>query len=170
MFHFKNVRRKSKYSLIDSYQSFRNWMFINSDCTQIEILSPTLNGLEMMNKYGLTYVVKGFKNILEFSKWDHLRFKLGLTSMLLASRCLGSKFMSDTIVSFFNNEPLPNSEEIKQAIDDNQLLPITNKREEKRILEREYYLREYNKYSIIVHRELFTLIKQHRLETLTLIQ
>jgi hypothetical protein len=164
------VKRKPSYAVIDAYRNYKDWMFLDNDFTHIEILPPTLENLEMMQEFGLTYVIKGFRNIVEYSRWDHLRFKFGISSLFLATRCLGNQFMSDAIVSFFNSEPLPNSGEIAQEIENNRLLPITNPKEEKRIIEREYYLREYRKYSIIIHRELVKLIKQNRLERLSIVQ
>ena len=115
MIHFR-VKRKS-LKVIDAYKNYKNWMFVDNDFTQIEILPPTLDVLKMMSDYGLTYVIKEFRNIVEYTEWDNLRYHFGTTSMFLMTRCLGTRFVSDALVSFMNNEPLPDSKDINREID-----------------------------------------------------
>ncbi len=166
--HWK-VRRKSIYSVIDSYLGFKDWMFFNNEGTQIEILKPTLDALEMMQKYGLCFVVKGFRNLIEFEKFNKIRIEYGMSTMMLASRCLGSSFMSNAFVSCMNQEPMPDDDEIIAEIENNRFLSIRNEKEEKRIKEREYYRRRVEKYSFLFHRMIYNLIKQGRVERLNII-
>ena len=163
------VRKKYVYSVLEAYRNYKNWMFFDNDLTQIEILPPKLETLEMMKKYDLSFVVKGFKNIVEYSKWERIRLKFGMATALLLTRCFSEKFLVNTLTSFANNEPLPDSYEIKKEVENNSLLTITSDTDEKRILERDRYAREYRKYSLIFHREVVKLIKQKRLERLELI-
>lgn len=169
MIHFR-VKRKPFYKVIDAYKNYKNWMFVNNDFTQIEILPPTLDVLKMMSDYGLTNVIKGFRNIVEYTEWDNLRYYFGTTSIFLMTRCLGTQFVSNALVSFMNNEPLPDSEDINREIENNRIILVSDKKEEKRIREREYYLKEYQRYSRVIHRKMYKLIKQGRVSSLNLLQ
>lgn len=52
------VNRKSNIYFLE-YMKLKEWMFLDNEFTQIEIINPTLENIELMEKYGLKFVVKG---------------------------------------------------------------------------------------------------------------
>ena len=147
----------------------KEWMFLDNELKQIEIINPTLENMELMEKYGLKFVVKGFKSIPEYRKWDKLRMKFGIYSTLLLTRFLSRKFMSDAIMSFIEGHTLPSQDEVSREMESNRILPVVNDSDERRILERDKYLKKYNKYSVLIRREIYKLIRKGRVEQLSLI-
>lgn len=168
MLHFI-VKRKLSKCIFSKYKKLRKWVFLNNDFTQIEILDPTLENIELMEKYDLRFVIKGFKSISEYNKWDRLRTKFGIYSTLLMTRCLSEKFMSNVLMSFIEGQSLPDSNEVSKEIESNQISLIESDSDEKRILEREKYLEKYNEYSILIHREIYKLIKEGRVRKLSMV-
>ena len=147
----------------------KEWMFLDNEFTQIEIINPTLGNIELMEKYGLKFVVKGFKSIPEYRKWDRLRIRFGICSTLLMTRFLSKKFISDAIISFIEGRTLPSQNEVSKEMESNRILKIVDDSDERRILERDKYLKKYNKYSVLIRREIYKLIRKGRVEQLSLI-
>ena len=162
------IRKKHYYELLDNYKHYKDWMFINNDITNVEILSPDISTIKMMIQYDMKFVVKGFKSPSEYSIYNNIRFKHGFYQMMYASRCVGNNLIFQAINSLANNQPLPSQEEVCDAIEKNRLVNIKSDKEEKYIKERIKYKYLSEKYSVILHRKIYKLIKQKRIELLEL--
>ena len=160
------IRKKHYYELLDNYKHYKDWMFINNDITNVEILSPDISTIKMMIQYDMKFVVKGFKSPLEYSIYNNIRFKHGFYHMMYASRCVGNNLIFQAINSLANNQPLPSQEEVCDAIEKNRLVNIKSDKEEKYIKERIKYKYLSEKYSVILHRKIQKLIKQNRVTIL----
>ena len=162
------IHRKHFYDVLESIKHYKDWMFLNNDLTHIEILKPDISTLHIMKQYGMCFVVKGFMSPSEFSVYDRIRFKHGFYSMMYASRCVGSDIMMQAFNALANDQPMPSHEEVCDAIEDNRLVHIKSDKEEQRIKERIKYKHMSEKYSVILHRKIYRLIKQKRVELLEL--
>ena len=140
------VRKKYSTELLDSYIHWKDWMFFNKDMTQIEILPPTLQNLELMYQFGLVYTVKGFLSPVEFSFFNNFRVRYGMAAMMLSIRSIGTKLFAKAITSMLNSDPLPDDEEILEEVNNNRLTEIVSDKDEQRIIEREYYYHLRRKY------------------------
>lgn len=165
--NYCRVRSKSfLYDILEPIKHCKDWMFTDIYISRIEILSPTLDNLNIMKEYNMLWVVKGFRNPLEFKIFDYLRVEQGVNSMMFASRSLGSGIMYKAITSFLYNEPMPSTQEIEKAVEDNKFLPVVDEQSEKRIKEREKYRKLYEKYSRILYKKINRLFRQGRVEYL----
>lgn len=161
------VRNKSfLYDILEPIKHYKDWMFTDIHMSRIEILSPTLDNLNMMKEHNMLWVVKGFRNPLEFKIFDHLRVEHGVSSMMFASRSLGSDIMLKAITSMLNNEPMPSKQEVEEAAEDSRFIPVVDGQSEKRIKEREKYRKLYAKYSSILYKKVNCLFRQGRVEYL----
>lgn len=167
-FRKAKIHRKHFYDILESIIHYKDWMFLNNDLTHIEILPPKLETLTIMKQYEMCFVVKGFKSPYEFSIYDKIRFKHGFYSMMYASRCFGSDIMMQAFNALANDQPMPSHEEVCDAIKDNRLVDIKSNKEEQKIKERMKYKHLSEKYSVILHRKIYRLIKQKRVELLEL--
>ena len=167
-FRKAKIHRKHFYDILESIIHRKDCMFLNNDLTYIEILPPKLETLTMMKQYEMCFVVKGFISPLEYSIYDRLRFKHGFYSMMYASRCVGSDIMMQAFNALVNDQPMPSHEDVCDAIEDNRLVHIKSDKEEQRIKERIKYKHLSEKYSVILHRKIYRLIKQKRVELLEL--
>lgn len=163
------AKRKYTYSVTGAYRHLKDWLFINNDFTHLEILPPTLDNISLMKEFGLTFVVKGFKNIYEFTKWDRIWSGFGIASTFLMSRSLGESFIKNALLSFMNGDPLPDSKEIGKELENNKFIDVKNDADERRIIEREYYFNKYQYYLHKIRREIMRLILlKHRVSNLAL--
>ena len=161
------VRDKSfLYDILEPIKHYKDWMFTDIHISRIEILSPTLDNLIMMKEYNMLWVVKGFRNPLEFKIFDYLRVEQGVNSMMFASRSLGSGIMLKAITAMLNNESMPSKQEVEEAAEDSRLISVVDEQSEKRIKEREKYRRLYEKYSRILYKKINCLFRQGRVEYL----
>jgi hypothetical protein len=156
------IHKKHYWDIFEAIKNYHYWMFTDSDVSRVEILPPTLDNLNLMKESHLWWVVKGFKNPLEFKVLDNLRVEQGVNSMMYASRSVGNELIFRAINAMLNEEPLPSKTEIDQYVEANKFIPVMDAKSEKRIKEREHYKRLYEKYSILLHRRIFHLIKQGR--------
>lgn len=161
------VRNKSfLYDILEPIKHYKDWMFTDIHISRIEILSPTLDNLIMMTEHNMLWVVKGFNNPLEFKIFDYLRVEHGVSSMMFASRSLGSGIMYKAITSLLYNEPMPSTQEVEEAAEESRRISIVDEQSEKRIKEREKYRRLYEKYSRILYKKINCLFRQGRVEYL----
>ena len=161
------VRNKSfLYDILEPIKHYKDWIFTDIHISRIEILSPTLDSLIMMKEYNMLWVVKGFRNPLEFKIFDYLRVEHGVSSMMFASRSLGSGIMLKTITSMLNNQPMPSTQEVEEAAEESRLISVVDEQSEKRIKEREKYRKLYEKYSRILYKKINRLFRQGRVEYL----
>ena len=168
-FSTSKIHRKYYYSMYDCIKHYKDWMFFDNDLVNIEIASPTLDNIEMMKRLGLDYVVKGFRGLLEYRRYDHIRIEYGVSTMMFISRCVGNKFIASALTNFMNGESLPSKEEIDSEIDDHRLTDMNDDIAVKRMNEREMWKRKNARYSVIVHRMIYKLIKQRRVYPLEFI-
>lgn len=167
--HISKIHRKYYYSMYDCIKHYKDWMFFDNDLVNIEIASPTLDNIEMMKRLGLDYVVKGFRSLLEYRRYDHIRIEYGVSTMMFISRCVGNKFIASALTDFMNGESLPSKDEIDSEIDDHRLTDMNDDIAVKRMNEREMWKRKNARYSVIVHRMIYKLIKQRRVYPLEFI-
>lgn len=161
------VRNKSfLYDILEPIKHYKDWMFTDIHTSRIEILSPTLDSLNMMKEYNMLWVVKGFRNPLEFKIFDYLRVEQGVNSMMFASRSLGSALMYKAITSLLYNEPMPSTQEVEESAEESRLISVVDEQSEKRIKEREKYRKLYEKYSRILYKKINRLFRQGRVEYL----
>ena len=161
------VRDKSfLYDILEPIKHYKDWIFTDIHISRIEILSPTLDNLNMMKEHNMLWVVKGFYNPLEFKIFDHLRVEHGVSSMMFASRSLGLGIMLKAITSMLNDEPMPSKQEVEEAAEESRLISVVDEQSEKRIKEREKYRRLYEKYSRILYKKVNCLFRQGRVEYL----
>ena len=156
------IIRKHFYSMYDCIIHYRDWMFFDNELVNIEIAKPTLENIEMMKRLGLDYVVKGFKNFVEYRRFDRIRIEYGVSTMMFISRCVGNKFIASALTDFMNGESLPSKDEIDSEIDDHRLTDMNDDIAVKRMNEREMWKRKNALYSVIIHRMMYDLIKQGR--------
>ena len=116
----------------------------------------------MMKRLGLDYVVKGFKSLLEYRRYDHIRIEYGVSTAMFISRCVGNKFIASALSDFLNGESLPSKEEIDTEIDDHRLTDMNDDIAVRRMQERNMWKKKNERYSVIVHRMIYDLIKQCR--------
>ena len=154
------------YDILEPIRHYKYWMFTDIYISRVEILPPTLDNLNMMKEHNMLWVVKGFNNPLEFKIFDYLRVEHGVSSMMFASRSLGSGIMLKAITSMLNNEPMPSKQEVEEAAEDSRLIPVVDEQSEKRIKEREKYRKLYEKYSRILYKKINRLFRQGRVEYL----
>lgn len=161
------VRNKSFfYDILEPIKHYKDWMFTDIHTSRIEILSPTLDSLNMMKEYNMLWVVKGFRNPLEFKIFDYLRVEQGVNSMMFASRSLGSGIMYKAITSLLYNEPMPSTQEVEESAEESRLISVVDEQSEKRIKEREKYRKLYEKYSRILYKKINRLFRQGRVHYL----
>lgn len=158
------IYKKHFYTMYEAIKHHKDWMFFDNEISNIEILEPTIDNLQLMTNYNYTFVVKGFKSLTEFTYFNKIRYKYGVATMMYATRCMGNDIIAEAISNMINNEQLPSHEEIKQSIENNRLTTITNNNSEQKVKEKLKYQKLSEKYSIIWHRRIFELIKQHRVE------
>lgn len=94
--------RKSIQSVCDSIKNYKSWLFTNDDCSQFEILTPTLDNLMLMRKYNLTKAVKGFPSPSSYSKLRKLCMKYDIYSASFLCMCIGPENMADVISDLMN--------------------------------------------------------------------
>lgn len=164
--HISKIHRKYYYTMCDCIKHYKDWMFFDNDLVNIEIATPTLENIEMMKRLGLDYVVKGFKSLLEYRRYDHIRIKYGVSTAMFISRCVGNQFIASALTDFLNGESLPSKNEIDSEIDEHRLTDMDDVIAVKRMKEREMWKRKNEIYSVIVHRMIYELIKQGRVEPL----
>ena len=161
------IKINTKYNtVLRSIKHLKDWMFVNNELTSVEILPPTLDNITMMKEYNNTFVLKGFKSLVEYERMENIRFKHGFYSMMFLSRSMSNGFIINALTSMMNEQPLPSSEEVEQDINDN-MFKIVDEKEEKRINEKIKYKKLYQKYSILLHRQIMKMIKQNRIELLS---
>lgn len=160
--HISKIHRKYYYTMYDCIKHYRDWMFFDNELINIEIASPTLDNIEMMKRFGLEYVVKGFKSLLEYRRFDKIRIGYGVSTMMFISRCVGNKFIVSVLTDFMNGESLPSKDEIESEIDDHRLTDMNDSVSVKSMKEREMWKLKRERYSVIFHRMIFKLIKQGR--------
>ena len=94
--------RKSIQSVCDSIKNYKNWLFTNDDCSQYEILNPTLDNITLMREYNLTKAVKGFSSPSSYSKLRRLCMKYDIYSASFLCMCIGSENMASVISDLMN--------------------------------------------------------------------
>lgn len=160
------IRRKYAYDILEPIRHYKDWLFLDSEMGMMEILPPTLDNLNLMREYSLFFILKGFKNPLEYNVWNKLRINHGFCSMMYASRSVSLNLILDALNSMINDQPLPSRQQVRQSVEENRLTTIGDNNSERKVMEREKYRKLYNKYSLILHRYVVGLIKQGRLEML----
>lgn len=149
-----------------SYKYLNYWLFFDNDLMSFEILKPTIDNIKLMTDYNCCFVVRGFKNIREFEYIDRFRFKFGFYGMMFFTRCVSNEFIENSLTSFINNEKMPTNNDIQKELKNNSFKLVNTPFEEKRIEERNKYEKLYNLYLLKIHRLVYVLIKQGRVNTL----
>ena len=162
--HNIKIINKNMWFIIDAVRHFKDWMFISRDMVDVEILSPTLSNLEMMKEYNMAFVVKGFNSPMEYIKYDNLRFRHGFYGAMYATKsldCMDCDLMHRAVESMACNCSFPEDKDIKRSIEDN-MLNFVKDEDVKKINERDKYKRLLSKYSDLLYRGIYRLIKKRR--------
>ena len=159
----------SKFIVSNKKPIFENfsgkWMFISNGMDQIEIFYPTLDNIEGMKNNGFNYVVKGFKNKLEFVKFRRLMKNLGVSSLKFVQSYIGNERTCEIIkYKLCGNEINPQSISLNPV-----LFEVLDKDDFEKLIHRECYYKQYKKYIKILQDELFELLSKGRIEKLELI-
>lgn len=94
--------RKSIQSVCNSIKNYKSWLFTNDDCSQFEILTPTLDNLMLMREFNLTKAVKGFSSPSSYARLRKLCMKYDIYSASFVCMCIGAEDMSYAISDLMN--------------------------------------------------------------------
>lgn len=157
---FKVINRKFIFKHFND-----KWMFISNGMDQIEIFHPTLDNIEVMKDNGFNYVVKGFKNKIEFVKFRRLMRKLNIAALKFVLNYVGSKRICEIINSKLCGDCISSQDIVHNPV----LFNVLDKEDFEKMECREYYHKQYKKYIRILQDELFKFLSEGRIEKLELI-
>ena len=120
------------------------WLFVDEDISNIEILCPDLSTLELMKQNKMRFVLKGFKSVIEYLRLDNLRYKYGYYSEL----CTTKFFREEYLINFPKNGEILSESEVQETLR-NSIRVIKN---DCKIAEILGFKKLYDKYSILAHK------------------